>query len=104
LLDGPAMDQAILLHELHRSIHALADAIADEPDVARALRRLAARLPEPGEPPPLPPPPPPPPRRRPAPLRPLLYRALADGVLDARRFDHAMLVGRRATQLAAGRT
>ncbi len=94
------MDDQQLLEELHRAIERLADAVSDEPPVARALRRfaddlpatrpalrsaLARRLP-----------------RNPSAIKPLLWQALADGVIDARRFDLAMVArGRAARRLEA---
>jgi hypothetical protein len=88
------MDDQQILSDLHDAIERLADAMNDQPPVSRALRRFADQLPStrPGL------------RRRlaarmprnPSAIRPLLWRALDDGVLDAKRFDAAMLMRARA--------
>lgn len=86
-----AHDHDRLLDALHHSLVHLADAVADAPDTAQALRRFAAVLPRRAvdlAPRPA--------RRRPSPVRPLLYRALAEGVVDARQFDRGMIVATRA--------
>ncbi len=91
------MDRDQLLHQLRTAIWQLSDAVADMPPTAAALRRLADRLPaEAGD---LAPPATPPASS----LSLLLYDALVDGVLDARRFDHAMLLRARAEHRLAAR-
>jgi hypothetical protein len=102
LLYGGGMDDQLLLEELHHAIGRLADAVGDDPPTARALRRfaddlpatrpalrsaLARRLP-----------------RNPSAIKPLLWDALADGVLDARRFDIAMIARGRAARVIEART
>jgi hypothetical protein len=94
LAEAMGMDDEQLLDDLHEAIQRLADAVSDEPPLAGALRRfadqlpatrpalrraLAARLP-----------------RNPSAIQPLLWSALSEGVLDARRFDVAMLTRARA--------
>lgn len=101
MLNGKRMDDDRLLEDLHHAIHRLADAVADERPIATALRRfaddlpstrpvlrraLAARLP-----------------RNPSAIQPLLWSALADGVIDSRRFDVAMITRTRAARALARR-
>lgn len=96
-----------LLRDLEHAVLRLADAVDSEPPIAAALRRFAGTLP--GSPPPLlpaaPPPPPPPPYRpsRRGDLRPMLYRALDAGALDARGFDWLMVAEGRARRAASRR-
>jgi hypothetical protein len=95
------MDDELLLQNLRESIERLADAVADHPTTAHALERLARDLPatRPGV------------RRalamrlprNPSRIEPLLWRALDRGLLDARRFDAAMLTRARAARALAGR-
>ncbi len=95
------MDDDQLLNDLHRAIHRLADAVEDERPIATALRRFADDLPATrpalrraiaGRLP-----------RNPAAIKPLLWSALADGLLDERRFDVAMLTRARAARALARR-
>src|SRR5262245_55763757 len=78
-----------LLTDLHHSLERLADDLSrDEPALANALRRESAWIPRPDEvqsrrPTALP--------RAARELGPLLYRALDEGVVDARRFDALMV-------------
>jgi hypothetical protein len=89
-----------LLADIHHSLDRLAEDLSrDRPDLALALRKEATLIPRPERAPP-----PPPPRAAFAPrapancaqLRPLLYRALDEGVLPARRFDALMVRRARA--------
>lgn len=93
------MENQALLSELHEAIERLADAVVDRPPVALTLRRLANALPE-ARPTsarrPLVP-------RDPSAIEPLLWRALVDGVIDARRFDVVMVARARAARALADR-
>jgi hypothetical protein len=91
-----------LLTDLHRNIDRVASDLAhDQPALAEALRNEAAWIPRPEDV-----------DRADAPaagvacaaLRPLLYEALDEGVLDARRFDTLMLQRGRAARLLRVRT
>ena len=81
------MSNEPVIRDLHSAIERLAAAVDDAP-IAGALRRFARRLPEVELLAPT--------RRRPRPVRELLYRALAEGALDAHRFDWLMLAENRA--------
>jgi hypothetical protein len=86
-----------LLSHLHQSIDRLAaDLMRDRPDLALALRVQTASIPRPEELRPLRPPV----SARVAcdELRPLLYRALEEGVVDAKGFDRLMLKQNRAAR------
>jgi hypothetical protein len=81
-----------LLADIHHSLDRLAEDLSrDRPDLALALRKEATLIPRPERAPP--------PLRAAAPkgpancaaLRPLLYRALDEGVLKPRRFDALMV-------------
>jgi hypothetical protein len=98
------MDRALdeLLTQLHDNLDRLADDLMrDRPDLANALRVQSAWIPHPRS------------RRRNrwrprsarhvcSSLRPLLYRALDEGVLDERRFDTLMVQQRRAARTLEG--
>ena len=92
------MDNALLLEELHHTIERLADAVADEPTLAVALRRFADALDSSSgsvEAPQVSP------RRasisprEPLAFRTLLCHALDVGALDERRYDWLMLAENR---------
>ncbi len=93
----PAMENQTLLSDLHEAIDRLADAVDDQPAVAAALRRFATRLPEAERsersetrlP------------QNPSAIRPLLWEALADGLIDGHQFDVAMVTRARAAQVIA---
>ena len=84
-----------LLADLSHQLDRLAEELdRDRPVLARTLRREAARTAPLAAPEP---------RRlarpltgRPGALRPLLYRALEDGAVDAQQFDRLMTVAARA--------
>jgi hypothetical protein len=103
LLDGRRMDHDDkILGELHLAIERLADAVSDQPPMAGALRRFAARLPMARTDVALASAP-----RDPSAIRGLLYEALDVGALDARGFDWMMLArdrARRARRSRAART
>lgn len=86
-----------LLVDLRASIERLADAVAERRSLAGALRLLSDALPDPKRP-----------RRSsmpardPSAIRPLLWQALADGVIDYRRFDAAMMMRARAARILDG--
>jgi hypothetical protein len=96
------IDIADLLSDLHHSIDLVAaDLSRDRPDLANALRAQAASIPRPDDLRP---------RRSPrtpraaaTELRPLLYRALDEGVVDADKFDRLMLQQNRALRAVRGR-
>jgi hypothetical protein len=86
-----------LLADIHHSLDRLAEDLSrDRPDLALALRKEATLIPQPERAPQ--------PRAALAPkapancaqLRPLLYRALDEGVLPSRRFDALMVRRARA--------
>jgi hypothetical protein len=78
-----------LLTDLHQSIDRVAEDLSrDRPDLATALRVQAAWIPRPED---IPDPPEPDAKRACRRLRPLLYRALDEGVLDGNQFDRLML-------------
>ena len=78
-----------LLTDLHQSIDRVAEDLSrDRPDLAVALRSQAAWIPRPEE---IPEPPPDNAQRACRRLRPLLYRALDEGVLDGKQFDRMMM-------------
>jgi hypothetical protein len=91
-----------LLVEIHRSIDRVAEDLArDQPALAAALRKEAERIPRPedvvrGAPPAG--------GAAPESLEPLLYEALDEGVLDARRFDSLMVRQQRAARTLRTRT
>jgi hypothetical protein len=85
--------QARILEELHLAIDRLADAVADRPPVACAIRRFADVLPEAARTLPAATAP-----RDPTAIRGLLYRALDAGALDARGFDRMMLARDRVAR------
>jgi len=96
-----------LLADIHHSLDRLAEDLSrDRPDLALALRKEATLIPRPERAPP------PPPRVTSAPkppvncarLRPLLYRALDEGVLPARRFDALMVRRARAAGILRQRS
>jgi hypothetical protein len=90
-----------LLTELHRSIDRVAEDLSvGRPELAAALRREASWIPRPEEVARHPPPQlaPPDAARACSALRPLLYDALDEGVVDARRFDSLMLRRARAAR------
>ena len=95
------MEYQLVLSDLHCAIERLADAVADDVPLAASLRRFATRLPElapercrrqPRRE-----------RRDPSAIQPLLWRGLAEGVLDAHSFDVAMLTRARASARLARR-
>ena len=102
------MENNQIIDELQGAIERLAEAVADEPKVARALRGFAGRLPEArrgassidGPVPSL--------QRavgpeRPLAFRELLVRALDEGAIDGRGFDWMMLGENRARRAMLGR-
>jgi hypothetical protein len=85
------MDELVrsLLEDLSYNLDRLADQLErDQPALARTLR-LEARCTEPARAEDAPAP-------RPSPLRPVLYDALGEGALGARRFDRLMVLEARA--------
>jgi hypothetical protein len=89
-----------LLTDIHHSIDRLAEDLSrDRPDLAAALRKEAALIPKPD----LPPPPPSLPPPTVTQLRPLLYRALDEGLLPHRRFDALMIRRARAADVLRAR-
>lgn len=94
------MEQHII-EELHLAIERLADAVADDAPLAASLRRFATRLPATAEesgrgrtcraP------------RDPSAIQPLLWRGLAEGVIDGQSFDVAMVTRARAAGRLARR-
>ena len=91
----PMTDQ--LLSDLREAMERLADAVVDRRSLAATLRRLADDLPDPrrtyrlGAQP-----------RNPSAIQGLLWDALAEGLLDARRFDVAMVARARAARILNG--
>jgi hypothetical protein len=95
-----------LLTDLHQSLERLAEDLSrDRPALANALRRESAWIPRPDEVRTKPAPPPPAsPTRAVRDLRPLLYRALDEGIVSARRFDALMVRHMRARRAMRQRT
>jgi len=91
-----------LLVQIHRNVDRVCEDLqTDRPDLAASVRQHASWIPRPDE---LFPDDPPPPQASLGQLHPLLYDALAEGVIDDRQFDVLMVDRLRAARVLEQRS